>query len=57
MIKKVSVGVAARSAAFAPDGEMIAVGLKNGAFILMKSGDFKVLAEKRDRHQAVTDIR
>ena len=57
MIKKVSVGVAARSAAFAPDGEMIAVGLKNGAFVLMKSGDFKVMAEKRDRHQAVTDIR
>ena len=57
MVMKTPLGVAARSAAFSPDGELLAVGLKNGAFIVMKTADMKIIAQKRDRHQAVQDIR
>lgn len=51
------LGVAARSAAFSPDGELIAVGLKNGAFVVLKTADLKIVAQKRDRHQAIQDVR
>ena len=51
------LGVAARSAAFSPDGELLAVGLKSGAFVVLKTADLKVVAQKRDRHQAIQDVR
>lgn len=57
MIKKASLGVAVRSTAFSPGGDLIAAGLKNGAFMLLKTADLKIVAEKRDRHQAIQDIR
>ena len=57
MVKMASLGFAARSAAFSPDGELPAVGLKNGAFALLKTAELKVVAQKRDRHQAIQDIR
>lgn len=52
-----SLGVAARSAAFSPDGELLAVGLKNGAFVLLKAPDLTIVAQKRDRHKAIQDVR
>lgn len=57
MVKMAPLGVAARSAAFSPDGELLAVGLKNGAFVVLKTADLKVVAQKRDRHQAIQDVR
>lgn len=57
MVKMATLGVAARSAAFSPDGELLAVGLKNGAFLVLKTADLKILAQKRDRHQAIQDVR
>lgn len=57
MVKMASLGFAARSAAFSPDGDLLAVGLKNGAFALLKTAELKVVAQKRDRHQAIQDIR
>ncbi|PFX18604.1 Echinoderm microtubule-associated protein-like 6 [Stylophora pistillata] len=57
MVKMAPLGVAARSAAFSPDGELLAVGLKNGAFALLKTAELKIVAQKRDRHQAIQDIR
>jgi len=57
MVKMAPLGVAARSAAFSPDGELLAVGLKNGAFVVLKTADLKIVAQKRDRHQANQDVR
>lgn len=57
MVKMSPLGVAARSAAFSPDGELLAVGLKNGAFVVLKTADLKTVAQKRDRHQAIQDVR
>ena len=57
MVKMAPLGVAARSAAFSPDGELLAVGLKNGTFVVLKAADLKTVAQKRDRHQAVQDVR
>ena len=57
MIKKASLGVAVRSTAFSPNGELIAAGLKNGAFVLLRTADLKLVTEKRDRHGAIPDIR
>lgn len=57
MIKKASLGVAVRSTAFSPDGGLVAAGLQNGAFMVLKTADLKVVAQKRDRHQAIQDIR
>lgn len=57
MVKMAPLGVAARSAAFSPDGDLLAVGLKNGAFVLLKTAELKIVAQKRDRHQAIHDIR
>ena len=57
MVKMAPLGMAARSAAFSPDGDLLAVGLKNGAFVLLKTAELKIVAQKRDRHQAIHDIR
>lgn len=57
MVKMAPLGVAARSAAFSPDGELLAIGLKNGAFAVLKSADLKIIAQKRDRRKAIQDVR
>ncbi|KAM7447232.1 Echinoderm microtubule-associated protein-like 5 [Porites harrisoni] len=57
MVKMAPLGVAARSAAFSPDGELLAIGLKNGAFAVLKSADLKIIAQKRDRNKAIQDVR
>ena len=56
MLNKLQVGPA-RSVAMSQDGEMIAVGLKNGGFIIMNAETFKVLGQRRDRGQMINDIR
>ncbi|XP_061915415.1 echinoderm microtubule-associated protein-like 6 isoform X1 [Entelurus aequoreus] len=55
--KKVCVGHAAVSVSFSWDGEMLAVGMKNGEFLLLFSNSLKVWAKKRDRGAAIQDIR
>ena len=48
---------AARSVAFSPDGELIAVGLKTGEFMLLSTTGLKLWGRKRDRGGSITDIR
>jgi len=57
MIAKVDLEVGSRSAGFSPDGETLAVGLKNGTFVLLSTGDMKIIVQKRDRRKAISDIR
>ena len=56
MLAKVRVG-AARSAAVSPSGELIAVGLKNGGFIVLNSADFKLWGQRRDRGSQINVIK
>ncbi|XP_038072339.1 echinoderm microtubule-associated protein-like 6 [Patiria miniata] len=57
MTTKVSMGSSARSIIYSPDGETLAVGLKNGEFCLLAVGTMKVWAKKRERNKAITDLR
>ena len=52
-----SLGGAVRSVAYSPDGDKIAVGMKNGEFIILNATSLQVLGKKRDRHQAIHDLR
>ena len=52
---KFEVGV--RSVCISPDGEMVAAGCKNGEFMILSISSLKTVAKKRDRKQAVQDIR
>ena len=56
MLNKLSVG-AARSVSSSADGEKVAVGLKNGGFIVLNASNFKVWGQRRDRGQMINDIR
>lgn len=47
---------AARSACISPSGELIAVGLKNGGFVVLSSGDFKLWGQRRDRGSHINVI-
>ncbi|XP_077993248.1 echinoderm microtubule-associated protein-like 6 [Glandiceps talaboti] len=57
MLHRASVGSAARSVAYSNDGERLAVGLKNGEFIVLVTATLKVWAKKRDRHKSIDDLR
>lgn len=57
MLAKVQLEVASRSASFSPDGETLAVGLKNGSFVLISTMDMKTITKKRDRRKPISDIR
>lgn len=57
MLKKAVIGTAARSLAFSPDGEKLAVGLKNGEFLILKTETLEVWARKRDRSKAIQDLK
>ncbi|KAI4812331.1 hypothetical protein KUCAC02_023729 [Chaenocephalus aceratus] len=57
LLNKVCVGAAARCVSFSADGEMLAVGMKNGEFLLLLTNSLKVWAKKRDRSIALQDIR
>ncbi|KAH0622863.1 hypothetical protein JD844_025641, partial [Phrynosoma platyrhinos] len=57
LLNKVNLGHAARCAAYSPDGEMVAIGMKNGEFIILLVNSLKVWSKKRDRKSAIQDIR
>lgn len=57
LVNKVSVGHAARCVSYSTDGEMLAVGMKNGEFLLLLANSLKIWAKKRDRSAAIQDIR
>lgn len=52
-----NLGHAARCAAYSPDGEMVAIGMKNGEFVILLVNSLKVWGKKRDRKSAIQDIR
>ncbi|PWA20112.1 hypothetical protein CCH79_00017699, partial [Gambusia affinis] len=57
LLNKVCVGHAARCASYSSDGEMLAVGMKNGEFLLLLSNSLKIWTKKRDRSASLQDIR
>ncbi|KAF5918030.1 hypothetical protein HPG69_019836 [Diceros bicornis minor] len=57
LLNKVNLGHAARCAAYSPDGEMVAIGMKNGEFVILLVNSLKVWGKKRDRKSAIEDIR
>ncbi|MGH0154729.1 UNVERIFIED_CONTAM: hypothetical protein FKN15_028429 [Acipenser sinensis] len=57
LLNKVSLGQGAKCAGYSPDGEMVAVGMKNGEFIIFLVNSLKVWGKKRDRSAAIQDIR
>ena len=57
LLNKVSLGHAARCAAYSPDGEMVAIGMKHGEFVILLVNSLKVWGKKRDRKSAIQDIR
>ncbi|KAI3362845.1 hypothetical protein L3Q82_001894 [Scortum barcoo] len=57
LLNKVCVGHAARCVSYSVDGEMLAVGMKNGEFLLLLANSLKMWAKKRDRSAAIQDIR
>lgn len=57
LVNKVCVGHAARCVSYSLDGEMLAVGMKNGEFLLLLSNSLKMWTKKRDRSVSLQDIR
>ncbi|OBS66090.1 hypothetical protein A6R68_05372, partial [Neotoma lepida] len=57
LLNKVNLGHEARCAAYSPDGEMVAIGMKNGEFVILLVNSLKVWGKKRDRKSAIQDIR
>ncbi|KAM4730013.1 echinoderm microtubule-associated protein-like 6 isoform 3-T3 [Anableps anableps] len=57
LLNKVCVGHAARCVSYSSDGEMLAVGMKNGEFLLLLSNSLKMWTKKRDRSASLQDIR
>eukprot|EP01135_Chromosphaera_perkinsii_P001223 Nk52_evm22s162 gene=Nk52_evmTU22s162 len=57
MIARQTLPDAARSVAFSPDAKKLAVGLKNGSFMVLSSPELKVLSTKRDRGEMIGEIR
>lgn len=57
LLNKVCVGHAARCVSYSADGDMLAVGMKNGEFLLLLAISLKMWAKKRDRSAAIQDIR
>ena len=56
-MKTTSLAGPVRSVAYSPTGDKIAVGMKNGEFAILSHKSLKVLGKKRDRHQAIHDLR
>ncbi|XP_050404782.1 echinoderm microtubule-associated protein-like 6 [Patella vulgata] len=56
LLARIEVG-SARSVAFSPDGELIAVGLNNGEFIVLSVNGLKLWGKKRDRAGAINDVK
>ncbi|KAJ8309461.1 hypothetical protein KUTeg_014335 [Tegillarca granosa] len=55
LVAKLEVGPA-RSVGFSADGDMIAVGLKNGEFIVLQTNGLKLWGRKRDRSGSINDV-
>ena len=56
MLSKLQVGPA-RSVDVSPDGEMVAVGLKNGGFVVISTTGFRVWGSKRERGSMILCMR
>ncbi|XP_064621338.1 echinoderm microtubule-associated protein-like 6 [Lineus longissimus] len=56
MLHSLRVGPA-RSAHYSSDGEYLAIGLKNGEFLLLNANNLKLISKKRDRNKSIADIR
>ncbi|KAJ8250799.1 hypothetical protein COCON_G00227210 [Conger conger] len=57
LLNKVSLGHAARCTGYSADGEMVAIGMRNGEFIVLLVNSLKVWGKKRDRSAAIQDVR
>ncbi|XP_078516147.1 echinoderm microtubule-associated protein-like 5 isoform X2 [Lissotriton helveticus] len=57
MVNKVNLGHAARTVCYSPEGDMVAIGMKNGEFIILMVTSLKIWGKKRDRRAAIHDIR
>ncbi|EHB11852.1 Echinoderm microtubule-associated protein-like 5, partial [Heterocephalus glaber] len=57
MLNKVNLGHAARTVCYSPEGDMVAIGMKNGEFIILLVNSLKIWGKKRDRRCAIHDIR
>ncbi|KAI4568505.1 hypothetical protein MJT46_008303 [Ovis ammon polii x Ovis aries] len=56
MLNKVNLGHAARTVCYSPEGDMVAIGMKNGEFIILLVSSLKIWGKKRDRRCAIHDI-
>ena len=56
MLHKLQVGPA-RSADYGSDGEMVAIGLKNGGFVVLNAATFRVWGQRRDRGSMINVLR
>uniref|UniRef100_A0A9J7WVP8 EMAP like 5 n=1 Tax=Cyprinus carpio carpio TaxID=630221 RepID=A0A9J7WVP8_CYPCA len=57
MLNKVNLGHPARAVSYSPEGDMVAIGMKNGEFIILLVSSLKIWGKKRDRRSAIQDIR
>ncbi|KAF6128651.1 hypothetical protein HJG60_000539 [Phyllostomus discolor] len=57
MLNKVTLGLAARTVCYSPEGDMVAIGMKNGEFIVLLVSSLKIWGKKRDRRCPIHDIR
>uniref|UniRef100_A0A4W4FP77 HELP domain-containing protein n=1 Tax=Electrophorus electricus TaxID=8005 RepID=A0A4W4FP77_ELEEL len=57
LLNRVSLGHPAKCASYSPDGEMVAVGMKNGEIVIFLTNSLKMWGKKRDRSSAIQDIR
>lgn len=57
MLNKVNLGHAARTVCYSPEGDMVAIGMRNGEFIILLVSSLKIWGKKRDRRCAIHDIR
>ncbi|XP_053700273.1 echinoderm microtubule-associated protein-like 5 [Synchiropus splendidus] len=57
MLNKVNLGHPACTVSYSPEGDMVAIGMKNGEFIILLVASLKIWGKKRDRRSSIQDIR
>ncbi|XP_075303783.1 echinoderm microtubule-associated protein-like 5 [Odontesthes bonariensis] len=57
MLNKVNLGHPAHAISYSPEGDMVAIGMKNGEFIILLVASLKIWGKKRDRRSPIQDIR
>ncbi|XP_037097720.1 echinoderm microtubule-associated protein-like 5 isoform X2 [Syngnathus acus] len=57
MLNKVNLGHPACTISYSPEGDMVAIGMKNGEFIILLVASLKIWGKKRDRRSSIQDIR